>query len=79
MNSIVGDMVQHVESAEDHGEESAPLGVVVHLHVEGVWDKRLDGDVVEGLGHRGADSDAGGRRHGGWGATCCRRKGVTVR
>jgi hypothetical protein len=78
----IGEMsgiVQQIESVEDHGEKSVPLGVVVRLHVEGVRDKRLDGDAVEGLRQRSADRDAGGRRHGRWSAVGCRRKSVADR
>jgi hypothetical protein len=45
------DMRKEIEPAENHLEQGAPLGVIVGLYVQGIWNQRLDVDVVDGLRH----------------------------
>jgi hypothetical protein len=51
-------VVKEVEAAENHGEESMPLGVVVGLHIQCVWDQLLDGDTMNSVRERDCDGDS---------------------
>jgi hypothetical protein len=45
MSVIALDVMKEVEATQHHTVEGVSLGEVVRMHVQRVWDERLDGDL----------------------------------